>query len=55
MPIRNALRESSYTTDLMLDEVLAVETVWTSGKLPANRVEFDLDGELIVVGVAKRR
>ena len=24
MPIRNALRESSYTTDLMLDEVLAI-------------------------------
>jgi len=28
--------------------------VWTSGKLPADRMEFDLDGELVAVGVAKR-
>ena len=36
------------------DEVLAVETVWTSGKLPSDRVEFDLDGEMIALGVSKR-
>ncbi len=38
----------------LLEEVLAVETVWTSGKLPSDRVEFDLDGEMVVVGVVKR-
>ena len=39
----------------MLDEVLAVETVWTenSRKLPADRVEFDLDGEMVAVAVTK--
>ncbi|RLT44819.1 MAG: isoleucine--tRNA ligase [Chloroflexi bacterium] len=36
------------------DEVLAVETVWAGGKLPADRVEFDLDGEMVAVAVSKR-
>ena len=35
------------------DEVLAVETVWSSGKLPADRVEFDLDGAGVAVGLAR--
>ena len=35
------------------DEVLAVETVWTSGKVPSDRVEFDLDGDSVVLGLVK--
>ena len=35
------------------DEVLAVETVWSAGKLPADRVEFDLDGESVAIGLVK--
>ena len=35
------------------DEVLAVETVWSARKLPADRVEFDLDGESVAIGLVK--
>ncbi|MBI3959150.1 MAG: isoleucine--tRNA ligase [Chloroflexi bacterium] len=44
-------QHSSY----VLEEVLAVKTVWAASgqRLPKDRVEFDLDGEMIALGVSK--